>query len=82
MPTLNAKLTTAGEDYRTDLRRIRASGGATGERSYYPALSDGVQLPREDSRIVPAFLACKAFTQRNGNRAGHGLAGQTRQLTG
>ena len=39
MPTANAKLTTAVEDYLTDLRRIRASGGATGERSYYPALS-------------------------------------------
>ena len=39
MPTANTKLTTAVEDYLTDLRRIRASGGATGERSYYPALS-------------------------------------------
>ena len=39
MPTANAKLVTAVEDYLTDLRRIRASGGATGERSYYPALS-------------------------------------------
>ena len=39
MPTANAKLITAVEDYLTDLRRIRASGGATGERSYYPALS-------------------------------------------
>ena len=39
MPTANAKLTTAVETYLTDLRRIRASGGATGERSYYPALS-------------------------------------------
>ena len=39
MPTTNAKLTTAVETYLTDLRRIRASGGATGERSYYPALS-------------------------------------------
>ena len=39
MPTPNTKLTTAVETYLTDLRRIRASGGATGERSYYPALS-------------------------------------------
>ncbi len=39
MPGTNTKLTTAVEDYLTDLRRIRASGGATGERSYYPALS-------------------------------------------
>ena len=39
MPTPNTKLATAVETYLTDLRRIRASGGATGERSYYPALS-------------------------------------------
>ena len=39
MPGINTKLTTAVETYLIDLRRIRASGGATGERSYYPALS-------------------------------------------
>ena len=39
MPAPNTKLITAVETYLTDLRRIRASGGATGERSYYPALS-------------------------------------------
>ena len=39
MPGTNTKLTTAVETYLTDLQRIRASGGATGERSYYPALS-------------------------------------------
>ena len=39
MPGTNTKLTTAVETYLTELRRIRASGGATGERSYYPALS-------------------------------------------
>ena len=32
------KLTSAVEQYLTDLRRIRASGGATSERSYYPPL--------------------------------------------
>ena len=39
MPATNTKLTAAVETYLTELRRIRASGGATGERSYYPALS-------------------------------------------
>ena len=34
------KLTTAVEGYFTELRRMRASGGATGERSAYPALSN------------------------------------------
>ena len=31
MPGPNARLTTAVEHYFTDLRRIRASGGATGD---------------------------------------------------
>ncbi|WP_419941590.1 type ISP restriction/modification enzyme [Candidatus Palauibacter sp.] len=39
MSGTNKKLTNAVEQYFTDLRRIRASGGATGERSSYPALS-------------------------------------------
>ena len=34
------KLTSAVEHYLTDLRRIRASGGATSERSYYPPLTN------------------------------------------
>ena len=34
------KLTTAVAAYLGDPRRIRASGGATGERSYYPSLSN------------------------------------------
>ena len=39
MPGTTTKLTTAVEDYLTDLRRIRASGGATGERSSYGPLT-------------------------------------------
>ena len=34
------KLIGAVEGYLGELRRVRASGGATGERSYYPALSN------------------------------------------
>ena len=40
MPKTTTKLTTAVEEYFSDLRHIRASGGATGERSYYPALTN------------------------------------------
>ena len=40
MAATGAKLTTIVETYLTDLRNIRASGGATGERSYYPALNN------------------------------------------
>ena len=40
MPPPAARLTAAVHDYLSDLRTIRASGGATGERSYYPPLSN------------------------------------------
>ena len=35
----NRKLVAAAEAYFTELHRVRSSGGATGERSYYPALA-------------------------------------------
>ena len=38
MVATSNKLTTAVEAYFADLRRVHASGGATGELSYYPAL--------------------------------------------
>ena len=34
------KLVSAVEEYLTDLRKIRASGGGTGERSSYPPLTN------------------------------------------
>ena len=40
MAESSSKLKTAVEAYLADLRRIRASGGATGERSYYPPLAN------------------------------------------
>ena len=40
MPPTTTKLTTVVEEYFADLRSIRATGGATGERSYYPALTN------------------------------------------
>ena len=40
MPATNKNLTTAVEHYFTDLRRIRASGGATPELSYYTPLNN------------------------------------------
>ena len=40
MTGTNTKLTVAVEAYLADLRQVRASGGATGERSSYPALSN------------------------------------------
>ena len=40
MPKTTTNLTTAVEEYFSDLRRIRASGGATGERSYYAPVTN------------------------------------------
>ena len=40
MPGPSVKLTTAVEQYLADLRRIHASGGATGERSSYGPLAN------------------------------------------
>ena len=40
MAETRAKLTTAVETYLADLRRVRASGGATGERSRYGPLAN------------------------------------------
>ena len=40
MTATSAKLTTAVETYFAELRRMRATGGGTGERSTYPALRD------------------------------------------
>ncbi len=50
----NKKLVAAAEAYFADLGRVRASGGATGERSYYPAL-EGLL------RAVGATLKPKVF---------------------
>ena len=40
MTGTNTRLTTAVESYFADLRRVRASGGATGERSSYTPLAN------------------------------------------
>ena len=40
MAESRTKLRSAVEAYLADLRRIRASGGGTGERSYYPSLTN------------------------------------------
>ena len=39
MPNTTTALTAAGETYFADLGRVRASGGATGERSSYGPLA-------------------------------------------
>ncbi len=54
MSPVNRNLTAAVENYFSDLARIRASGGATSERSYYPALANLLNA-------VGATLRPKAF---------------------
>ena len=49
MTRMNTKLTAAIETYLADLRRVSASGGATGERSNYGTRSvSGVISGSED----------------------------------
>ena len=40
MAETGRKLTAAMEEYLAELRRIRATGGGTGELSYYPPLNN------------------------------------------
>ena len=54
MPNTTTALTAAGETYFTDLGRVRASGGATGERSSYGPLANLLNA-------VGATLAPKVF---------------------
>ena len=66
MLTTTTKLTTAVEEYFSDLRRIRASGGATGERSYYPALTN--LLNAVGSALKPQVFCVSELAEQG---AGH-----------
>ena len=60
------KLVSAVEDYLTDLRKIRASGGWTGERSYYPPLTNF--LNPVGSTLKPKMFCTSELAQQG---AGH-----------
>ena len=60
------KLVRAVEDYLTDLRKIRASGGGTGERSYYPPLTN--LLNAVGSTLKPKVFCISELAQQG---AGH-----------
>ena len=62
----NEKLTAAVEDYLDDLRKIRSSGGATGERSYYPPLTN--LLNAVGSTLKPKVFCVSELAQQG---AGH-----------
>ena len=66
MPGPNTKLTAAVEAYFAHLRSIRASGGATDERSYYPPLSN--LLDAVGSTLRPKVFCVTELAQQG---AGH-----------
>ena len=71
MPGTNTKLTTAVENYFTDLRSIRASGGATPELSYYPPLTN--LLNAVGSTLKPKVFCISAMAQQGADHPDFGL---------
>ncbi len=65
------KLTDAVEHYLGDLRRIRASGGATGERSYYPPLNN--LLAAVGATLKPKVYCVGELAQQGAGHPDFGL---------
>ena len=71
MPGTNTKLTTPVEQYFTDLRSIRASGGSTPEQSYYPPLTD--PLNAIGAALKPKVFRISAIAQQGADFPDPGL---------
>ena len=71
MPAANTKLTTAVEHYFTDLRNIRASGGATPELSYYTPLNN--LLNAIGGSLKPKVFCVGAMAQQGADHPDFGL---------
>ncbi len=71
MPPANSKLISAMEDYLADLRRIRASGGATVERSYYPVLTN--LLNAVGGALKPKVFCVSEMAQQGAGHPDMGL---------
>ncbi len=71
MPTQNTKLTTAVETYLTDLQRIRASGGATAERSSYGPLAN--LLNAVGSTLKPKVFCVSELADQGAGHPDFGL---------
>ena len=67
------QLTTAVEEYLADLQRIRASGGATAERSYYPPLTN--LLNAVGSTLRPKVFCISELAQQGAGHPDLGLYG-------
>ena len=71
MPATNKKLTTAVEQYFTDLRNIRGSGGATPELSYYTPLNN--LLNAIGGALRPKVFCVGAMAQQGADHPDFGL---------
>ena len=71
MPTTNKNLTAAVEDYFADLRRVRASGGATGERSSYGPLAN--LLNAVGATLKPKVFCVGELAQQGAGHPDFGL---------
>ena len=65
------KLATAVEAYFADLRQIRASGGATAERSYYPPLTN--LLNAVGGTLKPKVFCVSELAQQGADHPDLGL---------
>lgn len=83
MPGTTAELTTTVETYLTALRRIRATGGAAGERSYYGPLAKlpnavqaAINVEMGGLFYVPVEISGKVDNgiTRNSSREGCGIS--------
>ncbi len=71
MPATSAKLAAAVEDYLTELRRVRATGGGTGELSYYPPLHNLLNAVGSTSR--PQVYCVNQLAQQGAGHPDFGL---------
>ena len=71
MAGTSTKLTAAAEDYLEDLLRIRASGGATGELSYYPPLAN--LLNSVGGTLRPKVFCVSGMAQQGAGHPDFGL---------
>ena len=71
MAATRKKFEAAVEAYFSDLRQIRASGGATGERSYYPPLNN--LLNAVGATLKPKVFCVGELAEQGGGHPDFGL---------
>ena len=80
MAGTSTKLTEAVKDYLEDLGRIRASGGATGELSYYPPLAN--LLNAVGATLRPKVFCVSGMVQQGAGHPDFGLYAARQAQTG